>query len=75
MNINEFVDRVSEQFDDATGLTAETKFRDVDGWSSIVGLSIIAMADEEYGVELSGDDVRSSQTIQDLYGKVLVKKG
>lgn len=30
-------------------------------------LSVIAMIDEEYDVKIKGDDVRNSQTINDLY--------
>lgn len=74
MDINEFVNHIAEQFDDATGLTLETKFREVEGWCSIVALSIIAMADEEYGVTLKGDDIKKSETIKDLFDLVSSRK-
>lgn len=74
MNINEFVDKVAEQYDDVSGLTPETKFREVDGWCSIVALSIISMVDEEYDVSLSGNDIKESITIMDIYDKVLARK-
>lgn len=76
MDINEFVDKVVEQFDDVSGVvTPETKFREIEGWCSIVALSIIAMIDEEYGAQIKGEDIRSSQTIKDIYDKVIAKKG
>lgn len=76
MEINAFIEQVSEQFDDLNGmvLSADTAFREVPGWCSIVALSIIAMVDEEYAVTLKGDDVRSARTIQDLFNAVLEKK-
>lgn len=74
MDINEFIGHVAEQFDDATNLTPEAKFREVEGWSSIVALSIIAMVDEVYEVTLKGDDVKAAQTIQDLFNTVQAKK-
>ncbi len=75
MNINEFVENVVEQFDDvSTVVTPETKFREIDGWCSIVALSIIAMADEEYDVMLKGEDIKKSETIKDIFDIVSSRK-
>jgi hypothetical protein len=35
--------------------------------SFIIALSIIAMVDDEYGVTIKGDDIRKSETIEDLF--------
>lgn len=72
MEIKEFVEHFAEQFDDtdASVFTPETRFRDLDEWSSLIGLSVIAMVDEEYDVTLKGDDVKNSNTIEDLYNIV-----
>lgn len=77
MNIQEFIDKVAEQFDDLDGVTlaADTNFRDIASWSSLTALSIISMIDEEYEVQLRGDDIRSSKTLQDIFDKVVAKKG
>lgn len=75
MEINEFVERVIEQFDDVSSVVApETKFRDLDGWCSIVALSIIAMVDEEYDVTLKGEDIKKSETIKDIFEIVVNRK-
>jgi len=73
--IEEFVELFADLFDeiDTTGFTPETDFRANDEWSSLIGLSVIAMVDEEFDVALKGDDVKSSKTIQDLYNKVVEK--
>lgn len=75
MDLNEFVAHFAEQFDatDASVFTPETRFRELDEWSSLVGLSVIAMVDEEYDVTLKGDDVKNSNTIMDLYNIVSSK--
>lgn len=72
MDLNEFVAHFAEQFDatDASVFTPETRFRDIQEWSSLIGLSVIAMVDEEYDVTLKGDDVKNSNTIMDLYNIV-----
>lgn len=75
MDINEFVNHIAEQFDDATGLTPDTKFREVEGWCSIVALSIIAMADEEYDVTLKGDDIKKAETIKDIFDIIVSRRG
>lgn len=71
--LEEFVTLFAEQFDDtdASEITATTVFHDLDEWSSIIGLSVIAMVDEEFEVALKGDDVKTSVTVEDLYNKVL----
>ena len=75
MEIKEFIENFAEQFDetDATLLTPETVFHELDEYSSIIALSIIAMVDEEYGVTLKGADMSAAVTIQDLYNTVQSK--
>jgi len=70
--LDEFVALFAEQFDDtdASEIQAGTIFRDLDEWSSLIALSIIAMADEEFNVTLLGDDIRNSNTVEDIYNIV-----
>lgn len=65
----------ADQLDDTPVeiLTPETEFRNLDDWSSLAALSIIAMVDEEYGVSLSSETFRNSKTIQDLFDQVSKK--
>ena len=72
MEMNEFLANFAEQFEDtdASEIKAETVFKDLDEWSSLIALSLIAMVDEEYDVTLKGDDIRSSNTVEDLFNIV-----
>lgn len=72
MNIQDFIDNFASQFDDTdeTLFTAETKFKQLDEWSSLTALSIIAMVDDEYDVIIKGNDIINSETIQDLFNVV-----
>lgn len=76
MNIQEFIENFAAQFDetDESLFTADTKFRQIDEWSSLTALSIIAMVDDEYNVILKGNDIINSETIQDLYSIVEKKR-
>lgn len=73
--LNEFVELFAEQFDetDASEIQASTEFHELDEWSSLIALSLIAMVDEEFEVTLKGDDVKSAVTVEDLYNKVTAK--
>ena len=48
MELQDFIEKFAEQFDETEvcELTAETKFKELDEWSSLIALSIIAMVDE-----------------------------
>lgn len=63
--IENFIDAV--EVDDASSVKPETKFRELEEWSSLSTLSVIAMADEEYGVELNPDVFRAAETVEDLF--------
>lgn len=69
MNINEFIEKFVEavEVEDASSVKPDTKFRDLDEWSSLSTLSVIALADEEFGVELDPDTFRKAQTVEDIY--------
>ena len=75
MDLNNFIADFAEQFDetDPSVFTAETVFHDLDEYSSLIALSIIAMVDEEYDVALKGNDMKTAVTIEDLYNTVKSK--
>ena len=69
MEMNDFIAHFAEQFDstDSNKFKPETAFRDLDEWSSLIALSVIAMVDEEYNVTLQGNDMKAAITIGDLF--------
>lgn len=75
MDIKEFIENFADQFDetDINELKPETEFKELDEWSSLIALSVIAMVDEEYDVAIKGDDIRNSTTIEDLFNAVKAK--
>ena len=72
MELNDFVAHFAEQFDETekSVFTPDLEFRTLDEWSSLMGLSIIAMVDEEYDVTLKGNDIKSANTIEELFNIV-----
>jgi len=69
MELNVFIKNFEAQFEDVEQgtLINETEFRGIDGWDSMTALFVIAMVDEIYNVKITGDDIRSSKTISDIY--------
>ncbi len=76
MNINYFIEQFADQFDEteAVVFTSQTDFKNLDEWSSLTALSVIAMIDNRFGVRVNGDDIRSAKTINDLFQIVNSKK-
>lgn len=72
MELKDFIEKFAEQFDDVdvNTLNAETKFREMDSYTSLVALMIITMIDEEYNVTVTGDDMKKQVTIGDLFNLV-----
>lgn len=75
MEIKDFIKNFADQFEetDISEIKAETVFKELDEWSSLIALSVIAMVDEEFDVALKGDDVKNSVTVEDLYKRVIAK--
>lgn len=76
MDINEFIKKFSEQFDetDISLLKADVEFRSLEEWSSMTALGVIGMVDVEYGVEFTGKDIQACNTIQDIFDLIESRK-
>jgi acyl carrier protein len=76
MNLKKFIENFAAQFDetDTSAFGANTEFKTIGAWTSLTALSIIAMIDDEYNVQIKGDDIRNSKTIEDLFKIVESKK-
>ena len=73
--IKEFSAKLEMEFEDLApgSLTPETNYRDIKNWSSMYALIIIAFVDANYDVMLNASDLKSTETISDLYNAVLSK--
>jgi acyl carrier protein len=72
MNLENFLDGFRSQFDETAPelIQKETVYRDLDEWSSMMALVIIAFVDDEYNVSLTGDDFGSTKTVEDLFNLI-----
>lgn len=76
MKEEKFLEQFIAQFDDEpTGVTMDTDFRDIDDWDSLTALGIISMIDDEYNVKVSGEELKSSKSVRDIFNIVKTKVG
>lgn len=75
MELTKFVELVADQFDETPKemFKPETNFRELEEWDSLVALSVIAMVDDEIEKKITGEDIRSCTTIEDLFNLVMSK--
>jgi len=51
---------------DEGSLAADTVLTDVEEYDSMAKLSLIVLMDDEFGVKLSGDTIKSFKTVSDI---------
>lgn len=75
MELIDFISSFAGEFEEtpAEKFLPDTNFRELDEWDSLTALSIIAMVDEKYAKQITGADIRSSTTIEELYNLVKSK--
>lgn len=69
MTLNEFTEAFAAEFDETPieTFTPQVEFKEIEEWGSLTALSIIAMVDEHLEKRITGADIRSSVTIEDLF--------
>lgn len=68
MDINDFIQLFIESFDEIkVELKPTTKFKELEEWTSMQALILIAHIDDTIRIELDADDIANSSTIEDLY--------
>ncbi len=76
MDIKEFITDFADQFDETEldEFKPETEYRDLDEWSSLTGLAILNMISKKYGVKITANEVKETNTIESLYNLVVSKQ-
>ena len=69
MELKDFIDKVVEQLEieSAEMLNGDTKFRELEEWSSLSVMELIALYDEELDKQIGDVDIKKCVTIGDLY--------
>ncbi len=75
MDLQDFISKFAEQFDetDASEFSADTEFQYLEEWSSLTAMGIVAFVKTEYGKTVTGREIRSCETVGDLFNLVASK--
>jgi len=71
--VGQFV--IAVDFQNPVPIDADTRLADLPEWDSLAALGVIVMCDTEFGVAITGNDLKECTTIADIYARVLAKKG
>lgn len=68
MDLNSFIEKFAEaiELEDSSVLSGDTVFRTLPEWDSLSYLSVIAMMDEEYDIQIENSEFKQLLTIEDL---------
>jgi acyl carrier protein len=70
MELNDFIEHFISVFDEVptTPITGDTDFKnEIEEWDSLMAMGVISKVDDEYGVALKAEDLRSCTTIRNLF--------
>jgi acyl carrier protein len=75
MELQDFIKKFADQFDstDPDEITASTRYQELEEWSSLTILVIITFVTTEYGKAVTGAELRSCETVEDLYNLIASK--
>jgi len=75
MTLDEFVARFAEEFEETPKeqFAPSTEFKALDEWGSLTALSIVGMVDDEFDKRITGADLRSVATIEELFNLIEAK--
>ncbi|HCO67407.1 MAG TPA: acyl carrier protein [Dysgonomonas sp.] len=75
MDLQEFIKNAAICFEDTdpNEINADTVFKNLEEWSSLTTLELIAMVKTKYNKTITGKDIRQSNTVEDLFNAVSSK--
>jgi acyl carrier protein len=65
--VNEFIKKFKDALDIEGVLDIKVELEELEEWDSMGYISIMFMLDEEYGKEVSADQLKACETLADLY--------
>lgn len=75
MDLEKFIKLLQEELDGIPkgSIKSNINYRDLEGFSSMHALIIIAFIDNEFNILLKGNELKETNTIEDLYNMVQSK--
>lgn len=69
MELKDFISKIVEQLEleKYEFLDEDTRFRELEGWSSLSVMELIALYNDEFDIQISDVDIKKCTTLGDLY--------
>ncbi|MGV8828581.1 MAG: acyl carrier protein [Breznakibacter sp.] len=76
MEMNEFVEKMANQFadEDIQNVKIDTHFRSLDSWDSLTGMAVMVMIQDEFDITLPVEEFIKANTPEELYHLIISKK-
>ena len=76
MKLEKFIENFRDLFEetDPETINKDTNYEDLDEWSSILGLMVLGMVNQEYSIEIGAKEIIESATVEDLFNTISLKK-
>ena len=71
--MDEFLTEMAEILEEDS-VNSSDELKSFESWDSLAGLSVAAMADANFGVSLSSQEIQSAVTVEDLFHVITAKK-
>ena len=69
MQLEDFVQKIAACFHqtEPASITAATRFRELEEWGSMLALIMIAMIDSDFNKTMTAEDLKSVNTVAELF--------
>lgn len=68
MSIKEFIPHFAAMLEaDPADIQPDTEYQELDEWSSVTAMTIIAFAKTQFGKTVTGQAIRHAKTVEDLF--------
>lgn len=72
--MDEFLAEMAEILEEDS-VSPGDELENFESWDSLAALSVLAMADSNFGVTLTAEEANSAKTVEDLYRLITAKQG
>lgn len=75
MELTKFIADFANQFDETeiSEFNANTAFQELEEWSSLTAMAVIAFVKTEYNKSIAGKEIRDCETIEELFNLIASK--
>lgn len=71
--MDEFLKEMADILEEDT-VSPAAELTDFESWDSLAVLSVVALADAQFGVNISAQDINDAKTVEQLYQRIVDKK-